>query len=1041
MGNEMKLKDILRESLYKSLEAMVFFPGRIEAYFLFLKLIFDNSYNIEFGINKGDNANNKREDPYEMKGSTYALVSGVIADLKKVVKKTSKSSKGDQEFFKRMDEKLVKVETILFKERKGNGKDTEYFQLDLKPNKVYIDFIKAFELDEKRGNNEDYYYLGRMYELANCFCHDQTEVKRAERINKDEKAAMTYYDRILDENLNNTYALMRIAKIQQYKMEYDKAINTYSVVINNDSWNAKAYKERGDAYQSLGLYNDAVNDYKNAIEAKNDYFLAYLERGKLFCEMRKYNLALMDFMKANSIEKTFCLPYIFIGNVYRLEGMKDYAKKWFDLAQKIRTNDNNVNTVRIGGRKNRNITLIGYYMYNLVYRISERREINEFIKNIERLKIIKSYKNLFFLGEIFLQHYKYLKNLCLWDKCNHVNGRNVEPITLSYLKKARNAFEEALSVNNECPRTVFKLLEIYERLNEYGESICTENEIISMDKCYELVLKSKTIGELIFVGLESPERGPFVERLIATTEGRKSSATEDNLYCSRVIDVLGVEKLVDRLVAEVVAYIILKRKIAEYNLVEYCEDNKRLTLDLHKLIDLVINSVNIVEPKLYILKALLYEGSDDIRLAKKYMKMARCMSLDNQNLAVTNLLLGKLYYRRRQMEKALTCIEVSRKYSKEYIIGNKLLIEHYINNCENATACGAVPEAYDLLEKSIRYMEKAYRIPLFLWKFTYLMESDGMKKDNIEHFIKCSGKWLALSDFYVFDNIFDFSKETSNYNKEVRGKMGLLYFNITQVLYFYNKEFLRNVPDESIQELNDMLFSEFCKESKKMDKKYFVKIKALKDEIECNNRKLTSSEICKVKRFFKVQYFKLSYMKYIEGIEKSKEGKCRSKLPEVELKKVYTLLSSVLGGIDLREGTEENYNALFKDLMKISEEQRPIANKSIVKTSSMMLYSLVLSIMTFESKENETGNLVNLCSYIDNSYSGIFSKVFEIQEDEGGLKESEGARDSVTNRVEKIIKNLFGKKEKEEAGEEYHVIIKSANDLETEIERIIGGVK
>jgi tetratricopeptide (TPR) repeat protein len=78
---------------------------------------------------------------------------------------------------------------------------------------------------------------------------------------------------------------------------YELAIGDYTEAIKRKRDFAKAYNNRGVAYERLGRYELAVVDYSKAIQLKPDYANAYHNRAVSHYYIKDYDKAWADVRK------------------------------------------------------------------------------------------------------------------------------------------------------------------------------------------------------------------------------------------------------------------------------------------------------------------------------------------------------------------------------------------------------------------------------------------------------------------------------------------------------------------------------------------------------------------------------------------------------------------------------------------------------------------------------------------------------------------------------------------------------------------------
>ena len=82
------------------------------------------------------------------------------------------------------------------------------------------------------------------------------------------------------------------------KGRYDRAIEDYNKAIALDQNDAKAYYNRGVAYDGKGQYDGAIEDYNKAIALDPNLADAYNNRGLAYAIKGDMGRAISDFQKA-----------------------------------------------------------------------------------------------------------------------------------------------------------------------------------------------------------------------------------------------------------------------------------------------------------------------------------------------------------------------------------------------------------------------------------------------------------------------------------------------------------------------------------------------------------------------------------------------------------------------------------------------------------------------------------------------------------------------------------------------------------------------
>jgi tetratricopeptide (TPR) repeat protein/predicted small secreted protein len=127
---------------------------------------------------------------------------------------------------------------------------------------------------------------------------------------------------------------------EERKAVYDRAIADFTQAIRLDPDNAKAYKERGNAYYIKGDYDRAIADYTQAIRLDPDYALAYHNRGDAYSDKDDYDRAIADYTQAIRLNPDYASAYYSRGDAY--SNKDDYDRAIADYTQVIRLDPDSV---------------------------------------------------------------------------------------------------------------------------------------------------------------------------------------------------------------------------------------------------------------------------------------------------------------------------------------------------------------------------------------------------------------------------------------------------------------------------------------------------------------------------------------------------------------------------------------------------------------------------------------------------------------------------------------------------------------------------
>ena len=173
-------------------------------------------------------------------------------------------------------------------------------------------------------------------------------------LGKIEKAIKTYSD-VIELNPDFSAAYNNRGVVYANKDEYDLAIRDFSTALELNPNDFFAYNNRGNTYNDIGKFDKAINDFNTAIDLKPDYSNAYNNRGNAYRQKGEFEKALTDFDTAISLNTEFAGAYNSRGAAYHEKGDIDKAIEDFNEAIKLYPNyiSPYINRGRVHGRKGR----------------------------------------------------------------------------------------------------------------------------------------------------------------------------------------------------------------------------------------------------------------------------------------------------------------------------------------------------------------------------------------------------------------------------------------------------------------------------------------------------------------------------------------------------------------------------------------------------------------------------------------------------------------------------------------------------------------
>lgn len=117
------------------------------------------------------------------------------------------------------------------------------------------------------------------------------------------------------------------------RRDFEEAIDAYTKAIHQSrNGYAEAYRNRGDAWKSLGEWEKAEADYKKAIERQDDYARALNNLGDLYADQGELNAAIGYYIQAIVADPHYMGPYHKIGQILDIEGYWELAIINYNIA-------------------------------------------------------------------------------------------------------------------------------------------------------------------------------------------------------------------------------------------------------------------------------------------------------------------------------------------------------------------------------------------------------------------------------------------------------------------------------------------------------------------------------------------------------------------------------------------------------------------------------------------------------------------------------------------------------------------------------------
>jgi len=166
--------------------------------------------------------------------------------------------------------------------------------------------------------------------------------------NEEEDDDMEEGDETFEDMLMKIYHIPRSDKDFAFGLhfseqrDWERAINSFSSVIELEPDNAYAYDGRGIAYGSIGCCDQAISDFDTAISINNTVAGFYCNRGLSYYKKSMFDEAIADLDKAIELDTDVAVFYNNRGLAHRWR--EDYVSAVEDLDKAIKLDTDSIET-------------------------------------------------------------------------------------------------------------------------------------------------------------------------------------------------------------------------------------------------------------------------------------------------------------------------------------------------------------------------------------------------------------------------------------------------------------------------------------------------------------------------------------------------------------------------------------------------------------------------------------------------------------------------------------------------------------------------
>ena len=179
----------------------------------------------------------------------------------------------------------------------------------------------SFDYAYKSGLNQDTKAIPRTHNDAET--HNTRGIAYSE--NGDQDRAIATFSKVIELNPDLADAYNNRGVAYNIKGDYDRAIQDFNKAIQLRPDDANTYNNRGNAYSDETEHDRAIQDYNMAIELNPQLVEAYNNRGTVYYDKHNYDRAIQDFNKALELKPDYAKAYNNRGVAYQDESDYDRA--------------------------------------------------------------------------------------------------------------------------------------------------------------------------------------------------------------------------------------------------------------------------------------------------------------------------------------------------------------------------------------------------------------------------------------------------------------------------------------------------------------------------------------------------------------------------------------------------------------------------------------------------------------------------------------------------------------------------------------------
>ncbi|MFP8490256.1 protein kinase domain-containing protein [Gracilimonas sp. Q87] len=363
----------------------------------------------------------------------------------------------------------------------GQGYLHRYLQEDYLNNAIML-FNKAIEEDPDyalayAALGESYW---RKYEILNVVTYVDS--------------ARIFLNKAMEINSELTPVKQTIGLLDLGTGDYEKAIDVFTSILEQEPGNEVAYGGLAEAYDNLGMYEEAEKTYKKAIDLKPGFWLSYKRLGNFYLRKGEYEKALKPLYEVVQLTPDNHDGYSNIGVIYYYMANWEMAKKYFTESYEMEPTYSAASNLGTVNYIESNYEEAAKY-YSLALAINPNDY--QIWGNLASLQGL--------LGAKEDERANYLKAIEVAEKQLEINPNNINLISVlgSYYSDVGDSLqaviylERSLKLAPELPDLIFRAGSAYENLGNRERAIELMTQALLRDYPLENILIQPELSSLV----------------------------------------------------------------------------------------------------------------------------------------------------------------------------------------------------------------------------------------------------------------------------------------------------------------------------------------------------------------------------------------------------------------------------------------------------------------------------------------------------------------------------------------------------------------